>query len=65
MTVDGFGVGSDSICQLIVGLNWQFAEHFSLKAGYRYLNQDYGDDDQGFTWDMSAYGPFLGICIRF
>jgi outer membrane receptor protein involved in Fe transport len=59
----GFGVGSDSTYQLIAGLNWQFAEHFSLKAGYRYIYEDYEDD--GFKWDMAAYGPYLGLGIRF
>jgi opacity protein-like surface antigen len=61
----GFGVGSDSTYQLIAGLNWQFAKHFSVKAGYRYLYQDYEDDDEGFKWDMAAQGPYLGLGIRF
>jgi opacity protein-like surface antigen len=61
----GFDVGSDSTYQLIAGLNWQFAQHFSLKAGYRYIYQDYEDDDDGFKWDMAAYGPYLGLGIRF
>jgi hypothetical protein len=61
----GFGVGSDSTYQLIAGVNWQFAKHFSLKAGYRYVYQDYEDDDEGFEWDMVASGPYLGLGIRF
>jgi opacity protein-like surface antigen len=61
----GFGVGSDSTYQVIAGLNWQFARNFSLKAGFRYLHQNYEDDDEGFKWDMAAYGPYLGLGMRF
>jgi opacity protein-like surface antigen len=59
----GFDVGSDSSYQAIAGVNWQFAKHFSAKAGYRYVYQDFEDD--GFKWDMAAYGPYLGLGIRF
>jgi opacity protein-like surface antigen len=61
----GFGVGSDATYQVIAGVNWQFAKHLLLKAGYRYLYQDYEDDDEGFKWDMAAHGPYLGLGIRF
>jgi hypothetical protein len=61
----GFGVGSESTYQFIAGLNWQFSKHFALKAGYRYIYQNYENDDDGFVWDMSAYGPYLGLGIRF
>lgn len=61
----GFGVGSDSTYQLMVGVNWYFSKHFALKAGYRYLYQDFEDDDDEFKWDMTAQGPYLGIGIRF
>jgi opacity protein-like surface antigen len=61
--VGGFGVGSDLTYQGIAGVNWQFSKHFSAKAGYRYLYQDYAKD--GFVWDMAAHGPYLGLGIRF
>lgn len=59
----GFGVGSDYTWQLVAGINWQVANHFVVKAGYRYLYQDYEDGD--FKWDMAASGPFLGVGLRF
>ena len=61
--VGGFGVGSDLTYQAIAGVNWQFSKHFSAKAGYRYLYQDFEKD--GFVWDMAAHGPYLALGIRF
>ena len=61
--VGGFGIGSDLTYQAIAGINWQFSKHFSAKAGYRYLYQDF--EDAGFVWDMAAHGPYLGLGIRF
>ena len=61
--IGGFGVGSDLTYQGIAGVNWQFSEHFSAKVGYRYLYQDY--ENNGFVWKMAAYGPYIGVGIRF
>jgi hypothetical protein len=61
--IGGFGVGSDLTYQGIAGVNWQFSEHVSAKAGYRYIYQDY--ENNGFVWKMAAYGPYLGLGIRF
>ena len=61
--VGGFGVGSDLTYQGIAGVNWQFSEHVSAKLGYRYIYQDY--ENNGFVWKMAAYGPYLGLGIRF
>lgn len=36
---------------------------YQLKAGYRYLNQDYGND--GFVRDMVASGFYFGTGFRF
>jgi opacity protein-like surface antigen len=61
--VGGFGVGSDFTYQAIAGVNWQFSEHVSAKLGYRYIYQDY--ENNRFVWKMAAYGPYLGVGIRF
>lgn len=61
--IGGFGIGSDTTYQLIAGANWQFADSFSAKAGYRYFYQDFEDD--GFVWDMAADGAYLGLGIQF
>lgn len=61
--IGGFGVGSDLTYQLLAGVNWQFAKSVSAKLGYRYLYQDYESD--GFVWDMTASGFYLGAGFRF
>jgi len=59
----GFGVGSDSTYQLLAGVNWQFAKSVNAKAGYRYLYQDYNNNN--FVWDMTSSGFYLGAGFRF
>jgi len=61
--IGGFGVGSDLTYQLLAGVNWQFAKSVVAKAGYRYLCQDY--QNNGFVWDMTASGVYLGAGFRF
>lgn len=59
----GFGIGSDKTYQLTAGVNWQFAQRFSAKVGYRYVYQDY--ENNGFVWDVTSRGPLIGLGIRF
>ena len=61
--IGGFGVGSDRTYQLLAGVNWQFAKSVSAKAGYRYLYQDYQNDN--FVWDMKSSGYYLGAGFKF
>jgi opacity protein-like surface antigen len=61
--IGGFGVGSDLTYQLLAGVNWQFAKSWTAKAGYRYLYQDY--QNNGFVWDMTSSGVYLGAGFRF
>lgn len=61
--IGGFGVGSDLTYQLLAGVNWQFAKSVTAKAGYRYLYQDYAHN--GFVWDMTASGFYVGAGFRF
>ena len=57
------GGGSDLTYQFIAGADWKFRDRFTAKFGYRYLYWDY--DNDGFVWDMTASGPYLGLGIRF
>jgi opacity protein-like surface antigen len=61
--VGGFGFGSDLTYQFIAGVDWQFAESFAARFGYRYLYQDY--DNDGFVWDIAAHGFYAGLGIGF
>ncbi len=55
--------GSDLTYQFMAGANWEFAQGYTAKIGYRYIYWDYAKD--GAVWDMSASGPYLGLGIRF
>jgi len=61
--IGGFGIGSDLTYQLLAGVNWQFSKSVNAKAGYRYLYQDFRDNN--FIWDMAASGFYLGAGFRF
>ena len=61
--IGGFGVGCHFTFQLLAGVNWQFTKIVSAKLGYRYLYQDYGHN--GFVWDMTASGFYLGAGFQF
>jgi opacity protein-like surface antigen len=56
-------VGTNSTYQVLAGVNWQFAEQFSGKFGYRFLHQDY--ESGGTKWDMDLQGAYMGLGIRF
>jgi len=57
------GGGSDLTYQAIAGVNWEFAEDYTAKLGYRLMYWDYEDD--GVVWDVTASGLYLGLGIRF
>jgi hypothetical protein len=59
----GFGVGSDFTFQAIAGIKYQFSKVVSAKLAYRYLYQDFEEDD--FVWDMAAHGPMIGFGFTF
>ena len=61
--IGGFGVGSVLTSQSLIGVNWELTKTFVAKLGYRYLYQNYDNND--FTWDMLTSGPYLGVGIRF
>jgi len=61
--VGGFGVGSKITYQMIAGVNWEFAKSFTAKLGYRYMYQDY--DNNNFLWKIAAHGAYIGVGIAF
>jgi len=61
--IGGFGVGSDITYQAMAGIRWQFSKVVSAKLAYRYLYQDFEEDD--FKWDISYQGPVIGIGFTF
>jgi hypothetical protein len=59
----GFGVGSDVTYQWLVTGGWRFSHAISASVGYRYLKQDYEDDD--FLYNMVMKGVVIGVGVTF
>lgn len=55
--------GSDLSWQALVGGGYAFKKVVSLDFGYRYLSEDYENDD--FVYDMAMGGGYLGVGFRF
>ena len=69
--VGGFGVGSKFSWQALAALNYDFYVHngitWSGMAGYRALYVDYskGSGLNQYEFNMTIYGPVLGLTARF
>ncbi|HEX7050462.1 MAG TPA: hypothetical protein VF188_09700 [Longimicrobiales bacterium] len=60
----GFGVGSDFTWQLIGLLGYRLSSSTTLRAGYRQLDVDFEDEDDGFLYDVGTGGWIIGVTIR-
>ena len=58
-----FGIGSRVDWQVYGGLGAQLGRHWTVEAGYRYINLDYQATD--FRFDMSVDGPQIKIGYTF
>lgn len=61
--VGGFGVGSDSMYDLLGVAENKVGDNVALSGGYRYVSADYSEDS--FVYDLEIQGPLLGAIIRF
>ena len=62
----GFGAGSKLSLngQVYLGYRTTLLGHNSiLRVGYRALYQDY--ENGGFRWDVTQYGPVVGVSMQF
>lgn len=60
--IGGFGVGSDLTWQAFGGLGLRFGTAGSgLLVGYRYLDVDFEDSDNGFLFNLGMHGPLVGF----
>lgn len=61
--IGGFGAGSDFTWQALgaIGYTFDTRGHYSLLAGWRQLDVDYENEDEGFLWDVSIGGPTIGF----
>jgi hypothetical protein len=61
----GLGAGSDFTWQALGGLGYKFGDRYTVKAGWRQLDVDFEEDDNGFLYDVGTGGVILGLTIRF
>ena len=69
--VGGVAFGSDFAWDAFGLIGYRFGlfgeKNAQAFAGYRALSQDYtdGSDRDKFQWDVTLYGPVLGLAVRF
>lgn len=64
--VGGFGIGSDLSWQALAIADWQPWKHVSFTGGLRALGIDYrdGGGSDFFAYDITMWGPILGVSIK-
>lgn len=64
--IGGFGIGSDFSWQVLAIADWQPWKHVSLTGGLRALGIDYreGGGSDLFAYDLTMWGPVLGVSIK-
>jgi hypothetical protein len=65
--VGGFSVGSKLAYQIYPVAGLRVSRLLSIHLAYRILNMDYESDDETdpFVYDMSTYGPEIGLAFHF
>lgn len=63
--VGGFGVGSDFTWQALGYAGYRFGPRLTLRAGYRYYDVNFEDDDDEFEFDVAIKGLMIGASFRF
>ncbi len=61
--IGGFGISSDLTWQAMAGLGYHFNNQCSVLLAYRAIGTDYSND--GFTYDVTASGPVIGLQFAF
>lgn len=62
--IGGFGVGSDLTWQLLGTIGYQVGKGTVLRLGYRHLDVDFANEENGFIFDTGTGGWILGATIR-
>lgn len=65
--VGGFGVGSDFAWQVLPTVGYRISSLVEIVAGYRFLGMDYesGMGSERFAYDVTTFGPQLGVAFHF
>ena len=61
--IGGFGIASDLTWQALAGFGYRFNSQCAAVLGYRAIGTDYTDG--GFTYDVVASGPVIGLQYTF
>ena len=63
----GFGLGSDVAAQVWPSFGWKASDSLKVSAGYRMIYTDYssGEGAERFVYDITTFGPTLGVSIHF
>ncbi len=61
--IGGFGAASRLAWMAQATLGYNFTKNVFAEAGYRYLYTDYTDG--GFLYDVSQFGAFVGLGLKF
>ena len=66
--ISGFGIGDGTDVTLdgLVGVGYEFAQHWAVELGYKYYYIDYmdGSGADAFGQDGSLHGPWFGIAYQ-
>lgn len=60
----GFGISSHFTWQLLATIGYEIGEGTVLRFGYRHIDVDFDDDEDGFVFDAGTGGWILGVTIR-
>lgn len=60
----GFGISSDFTWQLLGTIGYQIGTGTVLRFGYRHLDVDFENEDNGFIFDTGTGGWILGLTVR-
>ena len=65
--VGGFGVGSQLAWQVFPAVSYRFTPLLEIEGGYRAIGMDYenGSGNEKFVYDLTTYGPQLGLKFHF
>jgi hypothetical protein len=61
--VGGFGLDSDLVWNVNLGVGYQLSPNVDFVGGYRWLDYDFSAKD--FDFDLQFGGPWLGVVFRF
>ncbi|MBL9128777.1 MAG: hypothetical protein JNL97_14075 [Verrucomicrobiales bacterium] len=63
----GFGAGAELTWQVFPYVNWHISDHWSLQAGYRWVQTHYeaGSGRDFFKYDVLSQGPQAGFTYAF